>query len=430
MRRQAHLGDRAKTIMSKIPNGTSHHRLGALAVVLAGSLGCPSGPTPAPPDEPPDTLPRLVLMRIHDGLDNPTDLQAPLDDSGRLFIVEQPGRIRVSTAGMLQSPDEVFLDIRDRVTSDLGERGLLGLAFHPDFATNGRFFVNYTRTAGDSDQTVIEEYQAAIAPDQGLANRADPTPVRTLLTIDQPATNHNGGQLQFGPDGMLYVATGDGGGSCDPGDEAQDPDSLLGKLLRIDVDDPDSLVPADNPAVPGTSARQEIWSLGLRNPWRFAIDAVDRLVYIADVGQFDREEINVVALAPADAYNFGWPTFEGTMSPPLRCGVSEFAVTDPTPPILEYTHGDGCSITGGYVYRGSAIPELVGWYLYSDFCTPFLRALRMEAGALAESVDLTSQVEVRGGALQNVTSFGTDQAGEIYVLDRDGELYQLLPGDP
>jgi glucose/arabinose dehydrogenase len=430
MRRQAHLGDRAKTIMSKIPNGTSHHRLGALAVVLAGSLGCPSGPAPAPPDEPPDTLPRLVLMRIHDGLDNPTDLQAPLDDSGRLFIVEQPGRIRVSTAGMLQSPDEVFLDIRDRVTSDLGERGLLGLAFHPDFVTNGRFFVNYTRTAGDSDQTVIEEYQAAIAPDQGLANRADPTPVRTLLTIDQPATNHNGGQLQFGPDGMLYVATGDGGGSCDPGDEAQDPGSLLGKLLRIDVDDPDSLVPADNPAVPGTSARPEIWSLGLRNPWRFAIDAVDRLVYIADVGQFDREEINVVALAPADAYNFGWPTFEGTMSPPLRCGVSEFAVTNPTPPILEYTHGDGCSITGGYVYRGSAIPELVGWYLYSDFCTPFLRALRMEAGALAESVDLTSQVEVRGGALQNVTSFGTDQAGEIYVLDRDGELYQLLPGDP
>jgi glucose/arabinose dehydrogenase len=430
MRRQAHLGDRAKTIMSKIPNGTTHHRLGALAVVLAGSLGCPSGPAPAPPDEPPDTLPRLVLMRIHDGLDNPTDLQAPLDDSGRLFIVEQPGRIRVSTAGMLQSPDEVFLDIRDRVTSDLGERGLLGLAFHPDFVTNGRFFVNYTRTAGDSDQTVIEEYQAAIAPDQGLANRADPTPVRTLLTIDQPATNHNGGQLQFGPDGMLYVATGDGGGSCDPGDEAQDPGSLLGKLLRIDVDDPDSLVPADNPAVPGTSARPEIWSLGLRNPWRFAIDAVDRLVYIADVGQFDREEINVVALAPADAYNFGWPTFEGTMSPPLRCGVSEFAVTDPTPPILEYTHGDGCSITGGYVYRGSAIPELVGWYLYSDFCTPFLRALRMEAGALAESVDLTSQVEVRGGALQNVTSFGTDQAGEIYVLDRDGELYQLLPGDP
>jgi glucose/arabinose dehydrogenase len=430
MRRQAHLGDRAKTIMSKIPNGTTHHRLGALAVVLAGSLGCPSGPAPAPPDEPPDTLPRLVLMRIHDGLDNPTDLQAPLDDSGRLFIVEQPGRIRVSTAGMLQSPDEVFLDIRDRVTSDLGERGLLGLAFHPDFVTNGRFFVNYTRTAGDSDQTVIEEYQAAIAPDQGLANRADPTPVRTLLTIDQPATNHNGGQLQFGPDGMLYVATGDGGGSCDPGDEAQDPGSLLGKLLRIDVDDPDSLVPADNPAVPGTSARPEIWSLGLRNPWRFAIDAVDRLVYIADVGQFDREEINVVALAPADAYNFGWPTFEGTMSPPLRCGVSEFAVTNPTPPILEYTHGDGCSITGGYVYRGSAIPELVGWYLYSDFCTPFLRALRMEAGALAESVDLTSQVEVRGGALQNVTSFGTDQAGEIYVLDRDGELYQLLPGDP
>jgi glucose/arabinose dehydrogenase len=430
MRRQAHLGDRAKTIMSKIPNGTSHYRLGALAVVLAGSLGCPSGPAPAPPDEPPDTLPRLVLMRIHDGLDNPTDLQAPLDDSGRLFIVEQPGRIRVSTAGMLQSPDEVFLDIRDRVTSDLGERGLLGLAFHPDFVTNGRFFVNYTRTAGDSDQTVIEEYQAAIAPDQGLANRADPTPVRTLLTIDQPATNHNGGQLQFGPDGMLYVATGDGGGSCDPGDEAQDPGSLLGKLLRIDVDDPDSLVPADNPAVPGTSARPEIWSLGLRNPWRFAIDAVDRLVYIADVGQFDREEINVVALAPADAYNFGWPTFEGTMSPPLRCGVSEFAVTNPTPPILEYTHGDGCSITGGYVYRGSAIPELVGWYLYSDFCTPFLRALRMEAGALAESVDLTSQVEVRGGALQNVTSFGTDQAGEIYVLDRDGELYQLLPGDP
>ncbi|MCP4248343.1 MAG: PQQ-dependent sugar dehydrogenase [bacterium] len=393
------------------------------------------GPDPTDPDagggepDPDDDadagpIPPLVLTLVHAGLDEPVDLQAAPDGTGRLFIVERAGRIRISADRALQDAEAPFLDIADLVTSAGGEQGLLGLAFHPEFADNGRFYVNHTGTAGAADVTFVVEYAVSDDPD-----RADPDSRSVLLTVEQPFLNHNGGQLQFGPDGMLYVGLGDGGSGCDPGDRAQDPQSLLGKMLRLDVDRPPGFVPADNPVIADEGAEDLIWALGLRNPWRFSFDPATGELYIADVGQGAREEIDVLTVDPARPPNLGWRTFEGTASPAPGCDVSAFDATDAIDPVFEYGHDEGCSITGGYVYGGRAIPELDGLYFYSDYCNPSLRTLRVEGGALTANDDLTDLIEQRGGSLDNPTSFGVDAEGELYVLDQDGDVFSLELAD-
>src|SRR5690606_13651608 len=292
--------------------------------------------------------------------------------------------------------------IRGRIQSG-GEQGLLGLAFHPSYGGNGWFYVNYTDTNGD---TRIERYQVTADP-----YVADPASARLVLAIPQPFANHNGGMITFGPDGALYIATGDGGGSGDPGDNGQRLSSLLGKILRIDVDTQEPYaIPTDNPFRNVTAARGEIWAYGLRNPWRFSFDFEADRLFIADVGQNSWEEINVVPASRAGV-NYGWSIMEGR-----HCfNASGCNTTDMTLPVLEYPNGDeGCSVTGGYVYRGDAIPELRGHYFYSDFCGGWIRSFRVSGSTI------TDEQEWDVGNIGMVLSFGEDAASELYVLTRGG----------
>ena len=395
------------------------------AIVLPA--GCRNDPPPSLGDRglgaDGGPLPSIAMEVVHSGLDSPVDLQViPQDASGRLFIVEQLGRIRIGTNGVLQNVEESFLNIESLVDSAGFELGLLGLAFHPDYQTNGRFFVNYT--AANPARTIVAEYRVS-----NDARRADPQSARVLLEIDQPFENHNGGQLQFGPDGMLYVGMGDGGSACDPSDRAQDVESLLGKILRLDVDNEASMIPPDNPFVGVSGAAEEIWATGLRNPWRFNFDPSTNLIYIADVGQNEREEINILEFDGTISPDFGWRTFEGTLTPPLSCSTSTFDTSDALLPAFEYTHAQGCSITGGYVYRGAAIPSLDGVYLYSDFCTAFVGGIRYEGGEVVAADVLSDANGPLGEQLEGPTSFGRDNAGEIYLLDRGGRVFKFVPGD-
>jgi glucose/arabinose dehydrogenase len=350
----------------------------------------------------------FTLSPVARDLDAPLYLTSPPND-GRLFIVEQTGAIRIVKAGELLP--EPFLDLSAKI-SCCGERGLLSLAFHPDFAQNGRFFVDYTDAGGTS---VISELLVSPEPD-----RADAASERVLLTVAQPFENHNGGLLKFGPDGFLYIALGDGGSAGDPLLAGQDLTTLLGKLLRIDVDAGDPFaIPAGNPFANQAGARGEIWHFGLRNPWRFSFDRQTGELYIGDVGQNNLEEID---LAPAGAggINWGWSALEGTecFNDP-NCQAVGAAL-----PITEYSHRDGCSVTGGYVYRGAAVPALFGKYLYSDFCTGFLRALTVEGGQLVSDVDITRDFGVRRAG--DIASFGEDAAGELYVVDRGGTVFKII----
>jgi glucose/arabinose dehydrogenase len=348
-----------------------------------------------------------ALERIADGFSHPTHLTHAGDGSGRLFVVEQAGQIWILHNGKrLSNP---FLDIRERVGSRGNEQGLLSVAFHPQYAANGRFFVNYTDTRGN---TVIAEYRVSNNPDQ-----ADPSSARVLLRIEQPAANHNGGLLLFGPDGYLYSGTGDGGGAGDPINAGQRVDTLLGKLLRIDVDNGQPYtIPPDNPFVGLSGALPEIWAYGLRNPWRFTFDPVRELIFIADVGQNAQEEVNV-ASAQAGGLNYGWRLMEGD-----QCYRS--ANCDPTGlvlPVAVYGHDSatgGCSVTGGEVYRGERQPLLNGVYFYADFCTGNLWALWADGESWQHA--LITRVRIQ------TTSFGLDEAGELYLLDRAGGVYRLV----
>lgn len=348
------------------------------------------------------------LVKWIDGLEKPTDFTHAGDGSGLLYVLEQPGRVRVVRDAQLL--DEPFLDIVERVGSSGNEQGLLGIAFAPDFAGSRRFFVNYTDTKGD---TVVSGF---VSDADGL--RADPASEWTVLKIDQPYGNHNGGQIQFGPDGMLYIGMGDGGSAGDPENRAQNLESLLGKMLRIDVSKSSRtepyVVPADNPSF-GAEARPEIWSVGLRNPWRFAFDSANGDLYIGDVGQNAIEEVN---LQPAGrgGDNYGWKLREGTRE---YDGARADHFVEP---IDEYEHGnDGCSITGGLVYRGAVFPSLAGAYVFGDYCSGKIWMLtRSGADWRRELLFDTSY---------SVTSFGADADGELVVLDRSGAVYRMTGAD-
>lgn len=369
--------------------------------------GCDdSSPTPPPNG---DVEPSLEL--VVDGLSGPTHLSAPPGDADRLFIVEQEGRVRIVREGTLLS--EPFLDISSNVRTG-GERGLFSIAFHPDYASNGYFFVNYTDDEGD---TRVERYTVASDPDV-----ADPASASLILGVDQPYGNHNGGQLAFGPDGMLYIGMGDGGdgdGPADPEGNGQNPETLLGSILRIDVDGGTPYaIPADNPFATHESYAPETWAYGLRNPWRFSFDRQTGDLYIADVGDSDKEEVSFQPAASGGGENYGWSIMEGTdcFDPPSDCDQSGLVL-----PVYEYSHPEGCSITGGFVYRGTELPELSGRYFFGDFCGGWIRSFRVEDG---EAVDVVDH-EPDFGTLSQLSSFGEDALGQLYVMTLDGELYRL-----
>lgn len=339
------------------------------------------------------------------GLDMPVGIANAGDGTQRIFVLEQPGRIRIIQDESLLSTH--FLDITDRVGSQGFEQGLLGLAFHPAFSGNGFFYVNYTDLIGD---TVIARFQVS----RENLDRADPSSELRLLQVDQPYRNHNGGGLAFGPDGYLYIGLGDGGSAGDPQNNAQSLNNLLGKLLRIDVDQGELYgIPADNP-FSGRSGLPEIWGYGLRNPWRFSFDHLSGDLYIGDVGQGQWEEIDYLPAGSPGGSNFGWRFYEGlhpyTGSPPSG---TEFIL-----PVAEYGHDIGCSVTGGIVYRGMRFPDWMGIYIYGDYCTQRIWGLTRDQQGNWISTILFSGI----GA---ITSFGEDEAGEVYVVNHAGELRVL-----
>jgi glucose/arabinose dehydrogenase len=353
----------------------------------------------------------LGVEQVASGLDQPVYLTAPANDP-RLFIVEQPGRIRIVENGKLL--DKSFLDIVSKVGSG-GERGLLSVAFHPQYRLNGFLFVNYTNKKGD---TQIERY--TVSADK---NTADPRSAKPILLIDQPYSNHNGGLNLFGPDGMLYIGMGDGGSQGDPHGNGQNRNALLGKLLRLNVDRGDPyIIPSANPYAKG-GGRGEIWAIGLRNPWRFSFDRFSGLLYIADVGGDRFEEVDVVPMAIAGV-NYGWNTMEGP-----RCNRS--AGCDQTglqKPALSYaTHENStCAIIGGLVYHGQKIPEITGQYFYSDYCNSWLRSFGFANGRV------TDEHEWPVGRLGSISSFGEDGQGELYICTSSGRVYRIIktPGNP
>lgn len=334
---------------------------------------------------------------VADGFTQPIGLSTAGDGSGRLFVIEKPGLIRIIAGGSVVS--DPFLDIRDRVGASGSEQGLLGLAFHPDYENNGYFFVNYTDNDGD---TVVSRF--LVSED---ANRADPDSESKVLVFSQPYKNHNGGQVLFGPDGYLWITTGDGGAGGDPEDNAQNLNNLLGKLLRIDVDQQPYSIPDGNPF------GDEIWAYGLRNPWRITFDPATGDLYIADVGQNKWEEINYLpADAPAGA-NFGWDYLEGNHAfegtPPDDAELVD--------PVAEYDHAKGCSVSGGAVYRGS-LPEWQGVYLYGDFCSGLI-------WGLLKTADGGWQNEILFDTNAGISAISQDESGEVYMLDIQGGVYRL-----
>jgi glucose/arabinose dehydrogenase len=353
---------------------------------------------------------QLVLQPVATGLTSPVHLSAPPGDA-RLFVVEQPGRIRIVKNGQLLATP--FLDITAKVRS-AGEQGLLSVAFDPQYATNGLFYVYYT--SQPSGNITVERYGATAGAD--VAGAAA-TPV---ISIPHPTfTNHNGGLVTIGPDGMLYLATGDGGGGGDPSGNAQNLNVLLGKLLRLDVRTLPYTIPPDNPFVNQANRRGEIWAYGLRNPWRYAFDrgTTPATLYIADVGQNRYEEIHV-ASATAAGLNYGWNVMEGLHCYPSgdACNKTGLQVS-----ALEYDRSaGGCSVTGGYVYRGSQLPELAGQYFYSDYCAGFLASLSGSAGS-GFSTRTWSVADVG-----SVTSFGEDGVRELYMLSMNGTVYRIVRG--
>jgi len=360
---------------------------------------------------PPATSNSLRLQTVTAVLSSPVFLTAPTGDVGRLFIVEQGGLIRILNSLDGTPRATPFLDVAGLIVTG-GEQGLLGMAFDPNYAGNGRFYIYYTNTAGD---IVIARYGVSTNPD--IANAGAQA---ILKTIAHPTNqNHNGGMLAFGPDGCLYAGIGDGGGSGDPNGNAQNTNSLLGKILRLDPET-GSACGTDNPFANGTGGAPEVWSFGLRNPWRFSFDRSTGVLYIGDVGQDQREEVDaVVGPNAGQGANFGWNIMEGfaCFNPPSGCNSSGL-----TPPILDYSHDAGaCSVTGGYVYRGTLNPAVNGSYFYADYCAGFVRSFQLQGGR--PSSQNTWPLLSPGG---QITSFGEDARGELYILTQTGGLSRIV----
>ncbi len=359
--------------------------------------------------------PEVDIELYKEGFSIPVDIAHAGDK--RLFIVEKGGLIKIidENDNILPTP---FLDITDRTVANASERGLLGLVFHPDYADNGYFFVNYTDQNGDT-------HIARFKVDPEDPNKALPDSEKQILFVEQPFNNHNGGDLNFGPDGYLYIGLGDGGSAGDPTNQAQNRQSLLGKMLRIDVNTPDEntpyLVPADNPFLDDSNTRDEIWALGLRNPWRFSFDAVTGDLWIGDVGQNRVEEVNFQAANSSGGENYGWRCYEGDQPFDTNgCEAQETYV----PPIHTFNHllDDGCggSVTGGIVYRGNKYPGLYGYYIYADYCTGRIYAILQDQFGGWDNYDLLT--------LRNneIVVIGEDQAGELYFATAiSGELYKI-----
>jgi glucose/arabinose dehydrogenase len=374
-------GDRAST--PEQPATTSD-----TSTATDGSGATTTRPRPQPP--PPEPR-RLRLVEVGSEFVSPTHLASTPSEPERLYVVERAGRILILENG--QPRPEPFLDVTDRVLAG-DEQGLLSVAFHPDYEANGRLYVNYTNIDGD---TRVVEYRAN---DERTA--ADPATARELLAVDQPFANHNGGQLAFGPDGLLYVGMGDGGGGGDPDNRAQDLSDRLGKLLRLDVD--------------AAAHEWEAVAYGLRNPWRFSFDRETGDLYLADVGEGAQEEVNYVRWPVRELLNFGWDVFEGELP---------FEEKELNPagrlvaPVAVYGHEDGCSVTGGGVYRGEAMPGLSGRYFYGDFCSGLVWSFRIRGAAAREHRREAFTVE-------GLSSFGEDAAGEIYLVSLTGTIYRLM----
>ena len=345
------------------------------------------------------SAPSIALDLIATGLVNPIGVTHADDGSGRLFITLQGGKIVIYNG--TQILPKAFLELTSRV-SCCGEQGLLGVAFHPQYKTNGLFFVNYTDALGN---TVVARYQVSSDP-----NVADPNSAIPILSVAQPDVNHNGGQLHFGPDGYLYISMGDGGGAGDPGNRSQNLSELLGKMLRIDVNSGlPYAIPASNPFITRSGARKEIWAYGLRNAWGFSFDRSTGDLFMGDVGQERREEVDFQPAASPGGENYGWRKMEGSLcyNPATGCNDGTLKL-----PILEYDHSLGCSITGGYRYRGSQYPALAGIYIYGDFCSGRIWGATRGASSWTTAQLLDTAL--------NISAFGEDQAGELYLAHRNG----------
>jgi glucose/arabinose dehydrogenase len=373
-------------------NPQASHRVGLAAALLALSSLASAAP--------------VNLRSVVEGLERPVAAAHAGDGSGRLFIVQQGGEILIFDGTKLL-PDP-FLDLSSSVSSG-SEQGLLGLAFHPNYENNGFFYVNYTDVSGD---TQIVRFTVSADP-----NVANPGSAVTLLSVDQPFANHNGGQLAFGPDGKLWIGLGDGGSAGDPGNRAQSGTTLLGKILRIDVDQGVPYgIPQDNPFVSNPAVLDEIWALGLRNPWRFTFDRLTGDLFIADVGQNLWEEVNFEPVTSAGGANYGWRRMEGAhcFNPASNCNTGSLIL-----PILEYSHSLGCSITGGYRYRGTEMPEHFGTYFFGDYCSGSIWGgiENVDTGAWSQTELLDSDLAI--------STFGEDEQGELYVADHNGTLYRM-----
>ncbi|MFQ5516076.1 MAG: PQQ-dependent sugar dehydrogenase [Acidimicrobiia bacterium] len=384
---------------------TSGHR--STAVPIGPGTTAPYGSSAAlPPGKPVRILTGFGLEILAEGLDQPVDVAVP-PGGDDIYVVEKTGRIWIISGGEVLP--EPFLDVSDQVETSGLEQGLLDLAFHPGYASNGRFFVHLIDLGGD---TRIYEYRSSADP-----HRADADSRSLVMGVEQPHEYHNGGMLQFGPDGYLYAALGDGGGIGDPFGNGQRADTVFGTIVRLDVDAAHPYaVPPDNPFLGGQGA-PEVWAYGLRNPWRFWIDPAEQYVYIADVGQETWEEVDVVPLVEG-GHNFGWPVREGPEC--FQAGPCDVGFTDP---VFDYPHEGTCSIIGGPVYRGEAIPELWGHFIYGDFCAGWIRSFRFDGEAAVDRSLLSAELSSVG----HIQSFGVDAAGEVLVLTAEGSVFRLMP---
>ncbi len=373
---------------------------------------------------------RLTTRRVAHQLTAPLYVTSPPGDPDRLYVVEQNGRVQVVENGVPASPP--FLNVPGATTTG-GGQGVLGFAFHPDYQNNAQFYVYYTgQVAGGGPADAIVSRFTALSP-----YAADPTSETILLTQAQPYENHNSGNLQFGPDGYLYVGMGDGGSQGDPECRAQDGTTLLGKILRLDVDRGDPYaIPPDNPFVGNPAFLDEIWAYGLRHPWRFSFDLQTGDLWLTDVGQDALEEVDFAPAGGPGGENYGWRVMEssacfdatGCTPTPPACGDPSLVL-----PIHEYPHTEGrCAITGGYVYRGCAIPDLFGTYFYADFCTARIWSFRYDGATVTDFQERTAELGVSQGgfSIDLITSFGQDARGELYLCDQGGEVFVIEPAGP